>query len=122
MEEKPTAPSAANNDAPKRAVVQSIGSVPLYSWERTALREFHSVIHSPRGAIRFLNTYRLVRAELSPQEWDSFRGDDGGKQEFRIAMLFLAVAAGQPAVAREWFKRLRRLELTKIRRTKCIRT
>jgi hypothetical protein len=109
-EEKPTALSAAINDTPKRAAVQSVGCIPLYSWERMALREFHSVIYTPRGAIRFLNTYRLVRAELSPQEWDSFRGDDGGKQEFRIAMLLLAVAAGQPAVVREWFKRLRRLE------------
>ena len=58
-------------------------------------------------ATRFLNTYRLVRAGVPSGEWDVFRGDAGGCREFRIAMLLLSVGAGQPAVAREWFRSLR---------------
>jgi hypothetical protein len=85
-----------------------IGSAPLYSWERDALKDYYLLIRTPRAATRLLNTYRLVRAGVSAQEWDSFRGGEGGRREFRVAMLLLAAAAGQPAVAREWFRLLRR--------------
>jgi KAP family P-loop domain len=81
-----------------------VGSVPLNDWERNALKEYHSLIPTPRGATRFLNTYRLVRAGVAATGWDQFRGDDGGHGEFRLPMLMLAIAAGQPSVAREWFK------------------
>jgi hypothetical protein len=81
-----------------------VGSVPLNDWEREALKEYHSLIPTPRGATRFLNTYRLVRAGVAASGWDQFRGDDGGHGEFRLPMLMLAIAAGQPSVAREWFK------------------
>jgi hypothetical protein len=91
--------------------VPTIGSVPLYAWERQALQQYSGLIHTPRGAKRFLNTYRLVRAGLTSDEWDSFRELSGGPQEFRLAMLFLAVAAGLPSVARDWFFRLRHVDL-----------
>ncbi|HEY5029492.1 MAG TPA: hypothetical protein VIK39_13865 [Candidatus Angelobacter sp.] len=92
---------------PAHAAVRVLGSVPLNSWEREALKDYYSLIGTPRGATRLLNTYRLVRAGVPVQEWDGFRGDEGGLREFRVALLLLAVAAGQPAVAREWFKLLR---------------
>jgi hypothetical protein len=85
-----------------------IGSVPLHRWERDALKDYHSLIRTPRGATRLLNTYRLVRAGVPSKEWDTFRGDEGGVGESRLAMLLLAVAAGKPAIAREWFNILRR--------------
>jgi hypothetical protein len=81
--------------------------VPLAPWERDALQQYSALIQTPRGAKRFLNTYRLVRAGLTSSEWDSFRELPGGPKEFRIAMLMLAVSAGQPSVAREWFLRIR---------------
>jgi hypothetical protein len=84
-----------------------VGSVPLTRWERDALKEYHSLIRTPRAATRLLNTYRLVRAGIPAEEWDNFRGDDGGAQESRLAMLLLAVAAGHPAIARDWFRVLR---------------
>jgi hypothetical protein len=87
-----------------------VGSVPLNAWERNALKDYHSLIRTPRGATRLLNTYRLLRAGVTLQEWDSFRGDSGGMAEFRLPMLLLGVAAGQPAVARDWFKVLRNRE------------
>ena len=94
--------------------VPTIGSVPLYAWECKALQQYSGLIQTPRGAKRFLNTYRLVRAGLTSDEWDSFRELPGGPQEFRMAMLFLAVAAGQPSVARDWFLRVRNLDPTKL--------
>ena len=92
---------------PVEAPISSIGSVPLYRWERDALKEYHPLIHTPRGATRLLNTYRLVRAGVPSNEWNSFRGDEGGRGESRLAMLLLAIAAGKPAMARSWFRILR---------------
>ena len=108
--EMPSPASTTTNQPTPQPPAAIVGSVPLYLWERMALRDFHSLICTPRGATRFLNTYRLVRAALPAQEWERFRGDDGGQKEFLVAMLLLAVAAGQPAVARDWFKALRELQ------------
>ena len=108
-------PGATKSSAPEPPpTVQTIGSVPLYAWECKALQQYSGLIQTPRGAKRFLNTYRLVRAGLTSDEWDSFRELPGGPQEFRMAMLFLAVAAGQPSVARDWFLRVRNLDPTKL--------
>jgi len=63
----------------------------------------------PRGATRLLNTYRLLRAGIPATDWNDFRGNGNVDGEFRLAMLLLASAAGYPAEAREWFKRLRDL-------------
>jgi KAP family P-loop domain len=93
--------SAGDDEAGLRPLV---GSVPLNDWERNALKDYYLLIPTPRGATRFLNTYRLVRAGVAAAGWDRFRGDEGGLREFRLPMLLLAVAAGQPAVAREWFR------------------
>jgi hypothetical protein len=82
---------------------ETIGSVPLHDWERKALRDYHALIQTPRGATRLLNTYRLVRAGIPKDEWRGF--SSGG--EHRVAMLLLAAAAGYPASAREWFGKLR---------------
>jgi hypothetical protein len=81
---------------------EMIGSVPLQDWERKALAEYYSLIHTPRGATRLLNTYRLVRAGVPRLEWDIF--SRGG--EYRVAMLLLAAAAGYPATVRDWFDEL----------------
>jgi len=83
------------------------GSVPLQPWEREALKDHHELIQTPRAATRLLNTYRLVRAGVPRGEWDSFRGDEKASGECRVAMLFLAAAAGYPAVVRDWFAVLR---------------
>jgi len=88
-----------------------LGSVPLQRWERDALKDYHTLIHTPRGATRLLNTYRLVRACLPEDDWDLFRGNQAERGEFRIAMLLLAAAAGVPANARDWFAVLRKAEL-----------
>ena len=95
-----------DGDAPPRDTESIIGSVPLQRWEREALRAYHPLIQTPRGATRLLNTYRLVRASVPKSEWEAFSGDKMSDGEFRIAMLLLAAAAGYPAQARQWFDRL----------------
>lgn len=106
------APADAAHDqtppAPTRPLV--IGSVPLHDWERTALEEYHSVIRTPRAAKRLLNTYRLVRAGIPAEEWDTFRPDGSARGEYRVAMTLLALAAGHPAGVRLWFALLRGLD------------
>ncbi|HSS75702.1 MAG TPA: P-loop NTPase fold protein [Thermoanaerobaculia bacterium] len=107
-----TQPRAVVADSPTLPLLQQppaplVGSVPLHRWERDALKDYHALIRTPRGATRLLNTYRLVRASIPIEEWDRFRGDEARHGEFRIAMLLLASAAGYPAVAREWFEALR---------------
>ena len=97
----------ASTEEPNPKFRHLVGSVPLNDWERNALKDYHSLIHTPRGATRFLNTYRLVRAGVPSTEWDRFRGDEGGFGESRIPMLLLAVAAGQPSIARDWFQLVR---------------
>jgi tetratricopeptide (TPR) repeat protein len=89
-----------------------IGSVPLQLWERSALKNYHLLIRTPRGATRLLNTYRLVRAGIPAKEWDDFRGDEAKNGTFRVVMLLLASAAGHPALARGWFDQLRNANST----------
>ncbi len=94
--------------------IKTIGSVPLQEWERTAVKDYHSLVRTPRGATRFLNTYRLLRASLDHRDWAEFRGDGQRRGEFRVAMLLLASAAGHPAVARDWFQLLREKALHEV--------
>ena len=72
------------------------------------MKAYHPLVRTPRGATRLLNTYRLLRAGIAENDWNTFRGDGETTGEFRIAMLLLAAAAGSPAVAREWFDKLRK--------------
>ena len=85
-----------------------VGSVPLQQWERKALKRYHALISTPRAAIRLLNTYRLVRAGLTDEQWTRFRSDGNRPGESEIAMLLLAVAAGYPSIVRNWFAALHR--------------
>ena len=91
-----------------------VGSAPLHRWERDALKDYHALISTPRGATRFLNTYRLVRAGVLKDEWIQFCGDQKVTGEFRIAMLLLAAAAGCPSVVRNWFRAVRSVGLNKL--------
>jgi hypothetical protein len=93
-----------------------IGSVPLFSWEREALKDFFPLIRTPRAATRLLNTYRLVRAGIPAEEWAPFCGDQKMNGQFRLVMMLLAAAAGYPAVVRRWFAKLRTVDSSAILR------
>lgn len=108
----PQVGAAANASAESGSPPRVIGSVPLSLWERNALKDYHPLIRTPRAATRLLNTYRLVRAGIRVEEWDLFRGDEAMHGEFRVVMLLLASSAGYPAVARDWFAKLRKANST----------
>lgn len=100
VDEEPVADAAVK--------AQSLGFVELEDWDLAGLNLFQDLIHTPRGAKRFINTYRLVRAGVADdEEWHRFRANDGGSAECRVAMFLLAAAAGHPSVAREWFQVIR---------------
>ena len=88
-----------------------VGSVALEKWEADALKQYGSLIRTPRSVTRFLNTYRLIRAGIHKDKWQDFKGDGLEKGEFRIAMLMLAAAAGYPAIAREWISVIRKANI-----------
>lgn len=110
---KTAAPAQTEKTAP---VVEKkrVGSTPLHDWERNALKEYYALIATPRGATRLLNTYRLMRAGIPKDEWGLFCGDQKTTGEFRVAMLLLAVSAGRPSVARNWFGRMRRMRVARL--------
>jgi len=109
-EQMKTEPQSASSDGGATESTQTkdlaeeiVGSIPLERWERDALKDYHALVPTPRGATRLLNTYRLVRAGVPKSEWASFCGDQKNSGEFRMALLLLAASAGCPAVSRDWF-------------------
>lgn len=98
-------PGGESGTKPKQVLV---GSVSLQDWERTALKGYDPLIRTPRGATRLLNTYRLVRAGLKAEDWGKFCPNHNQPGQSAVAMLLLAVAAGHPSIARDWFAALRR--------------
>ena len=65
------------------------------------------VSDSPRVLKRFANTYRLVRAALSPKEQTGFY--DGTEDKFRICMFQLAVLVCNREFATEYLAAIRRV-------------
>jgi hypothetical protein len=108
------APPSARQENPSASTEKKrVGSAPLHDWERNALKKHHAIISTPRGATRLLNTYRLVRAGVPKDEWKFFCGDQEKTGEFRVVMLLLAVSAGRPSVARNWFSRIAKMRISR---------
>jgi hypothetical protein len=73
--------------------------------ELDLMRRLAPFIGSPRGAKRFANTYRLIRASLQPDEIEAFEGNDqsGG---FAAVQLLLAILCGPSSRAARFFETL----------------
>jgi len=75
----------------------------LKEWERAAIEQCYRLFRTPRAVKRLANTYCLIRTGVT-EGWGSFIGTEknpiGG---YRAPLLMLAVAAGYPALARQWF-------------------
>ncbi|MCK4657993.1 MAG: hypothetical protein KAV82_00590, partial [Phycisphaerae bacterium] len=75
--------------------------------EVEAMKQLSLIIgRSPRVAKRFVNTYRLIKAALPPDERDAFVGLRGETGTFRYPMLLLAVATGTPDLAPYFFHQI----------------
>jgi hypothetical protein len=89
---EPEAPPAARYE-------QDPARLKFQEHEVEFLKLLHPAIPTPRAAKRLVNTYRLIKATLSPGELDAFIGGDGKPGEHRLVMLLLAVLIGDPTRA-----------------------
>jgi hypothetical protein len=74
--------------------------------EREFISKISTLIPSPRTTKRFINIYRLIRAQLSLIELDAFVGSSGSPGEYRAVILLLAILTGFPRQAPTIFREL----------------
>lgn len=77
----------------------------IQPWEREAMKKVHALIPSPRAAKRFVNVYRLLRAQVPYQRREAFIGAGAGG-EHRAALLLLGIQVGHPDQAVEMLRAL----------------
>jgi len=101
-----TGQPSVSSDLVKSAVGPDVdtGSAPIEQWEVEALKDYHQLVRTPRSAKRLLNIYRIVRSGIPQEEWLTFSGTDGVPGEYRMAMILVVLAAGNPSAARPWFR------------------
>ena len=92
-------------DTPPKAVRQlNQESLTIRSWEVDYATLLSPFITTPRGAKRFANIYRLIKAPLPPEDLAAFEGTAASPGEFQAAMFLLAVVAGYPQLSAWLFK------------------
>jgi KAP family P-loop domain len=92
---------------PTKAVRQlNQESLTIRTWEVDYATLMSSFITTPRGAKRFANIYRLIKAPLSPEDLVAFEGTAASQGEFRAAMLLLAILTGFPQLSARLFRAL----------------
>lgn len=106
---QPVAGAAVQGPAPEQAAARppedlSPRRLQLTDKELACMDEIAPLlVRSPRALKRFLNIYRLIRTRLF---WDGFAEDRGPTSDFRITMLLLAIATGDPESANGFFSAL----------------
>jgi len=80
----------------------------LENCEADAMKQLAAIVgRSPRVTKRFVNTYRLIKASLTPVEFARFVGDEETEGTFRLPMLLLAIVHGTPDLAPHVFSAIR---------------
>ena len=74
-------------------------SLNIRSWEAEYATKLSAFIPTPRGAKRFTNIYRLLKAPLDADELSVFEGQQASPGEFRATMLLLAILTGFPRLS-----------------------
>jgi hypothetical protein len=82
-------------------------SLNLRAWETDYACRLAAFIPTPRGAKRFTNIYRLLKAPLDPEELSIFEGTPASPGEFRAPMLLLAILTGFPYLSVALFGAIR---------------
>lgn len=59
---------------------------------------------SPRAVKRFVNVYRLIRAGISPSDYDAYLGTGERPGDYQIVLLLLAIVIGAPTIAQSVFR------------------
>ncbi|HWA90316.1 MAG TPA: P-loop NTPase fold protein [Rhizomicrobium sp.] len=97
--EKPAAPRPRSEPAEEALVIKS--------FELGFAKQLHPFISTPRGAKRFANLYRLLKASVDKASLPAFEGSAQIPGEFQLAMTLLAVLVGRSEEAAELFPRFR---------------
>jgi hypothetical protein len=82
-------------------------SLNIRAWETDYASQLAAFIPTPRGAKRFTNIYRLLKAPLDPDELSIFEGTASSPGEFRAPMLLLAILTGFPYLSVALFGAIR---------------
>jgi len=82
-------------------------SLNIRAWETDYASRLAAFIPTPRGAKRFTNIYRLLKAPLDPEELSIFEGTPASPGEFRAPMLLLAILTGFPYLSVALFGAIR---------------
>jgi hypothetical protein len=86
---------------------QVVKSMYLTSHEEKLLKTMAPFIgRSPRKGLRFVNSYRLVKTSLRPQQLDTLVGENGKSLGYRALIAQLAISIGAPRIARYYFERV----------------
>ncbi len=101
-------PAAGGIDSEEPDAHLTPAELHVEAWERDFLEAMHPLIRSPRAAKRFINVYRFLRAGLSGEALERFRGTRTEGGEHRAAALLLALQTGYPAQAVDLFRDLAR--------------
>jgi hypothetical protein len=97
IEDETSAGSAhATEDKPGMSRRLNQDSLNIRSWEAQFASQLSAFVPTPRGAKRFTNIYRLLKAPLDPDELSIFEGQKASPGEFRAPMLLLAILTGFP--------------------------
>lgn len=87
------------------ARMASIDLAPRYleitSTERVFISQLGELVATPRGAKRLVNTYRLIKATISPEQMDLLESGD-----FEAVLLMLGMQSGYPDEAAAVFREL----------------
>lgn len=104
----PQEPSASTGRQPEPETAQAIAqSLTLTTHEKAILEAMAAFTGgSPRRGVRFVNSYRLVKASLSPADRELLTGEDGKGLAYRALITQLAITTGAPHVAQEYFNSL----------------
>jgi hypothetical protein len=70
------------------------------------IKRLSPMIGTPRAAKRLVNTYRLIRTAIGPEDLDRLLGRHGGPAEHPVALVLLGILIGYPAIAHEFFETL----------------
>ncbi|HEY0729473.1 MAG TPA: P-loop NTPase fold protein, partial [Pyrinomonadaceae bacterium] len=62
---------------------------------------------TPRTLKRFVNVYRIIKAQLNGKELEAFVGTGPSDAQYRAVLILLAVAYGAPDVAASFFRALK---------------
>lgn len=93
--------------------VMAADQLRFTQWELRDMKALSLLFRTPRGVKRFLNTYRLLRAMVTPNYMTAFEGTAAQAGAYRWPMLMLGVVAGFPNTGARFLATLEREAATK---------